>query len=297
MRQRIELWKHVFDTDDNAISKALSKLTWDLAAFSCVVEMVRQAPDADAEGGKRLNGMVVEMLVSGFWSSTMQGVRRLAERETIHGQYGVCSIGGLLKDAREVRHRITRRVFVEEIAGLAYNHAVVEERYRRFLHAQTPGQAYWVPREYHYEPSVQRHALFDWLSGATPGTSTPDDLIREDVFDTLERRLARLDGVVEHVNVEIAHAATEFSRTGRALQQWNLDDAKGAIKELAQIAQLVGEWFCFSGIGTVLPHPQFDQFAHLEQPLFTGDRRQLQANWDGLEQEISQWHNVDPRTL
>ncbi|CAN7283166.1 hypothetical protein LJR168_001387 [Pseudoxanthomonas sp. LjRoot168] len=44
MRQRIELWKRVFDTDDNAISKALSKLTWDLGAFSCVVEMVRQAP-------------------------------------------------------------------------------------------------------------------------------------------------------------------------------------------------------------------------------------------------------------
>lgn len=295
MRQRIELWKRVFDTDDNAISKALSKLTWDLAAFSCVVEMVRQVPDAD--DGKRLNGMVLEMLVSGFWSTTMQGVRRLAERETIHGQRGVCSLGGLLMDARAVRQRVTRRVFVEDIAGLEYNYAATEGRYWRFLRAQAPGQAHWVPREYHYEPSVQRHAVFDWLSGTTPATSTPDDLIREEVFDTLDRRLARLDGVVEHVNVEIAHAATEFSRTGRALQQWNLDDAKGSIKELAQIAQLVGEWFCFSGIGTVLPHPQFDQFAHLDQPLFAGDRRQLQATWDGLEQEISQWHNVDPRTL
>ncbi|KLA94576.1 MULTISPECIES: hypothetical protein [Xanthomonas] len=295
MRDRIELWKRVYDTDDNAISKALSKLAWDLTAFTCVVEIVRQAPDG--EDGKQLNGMVLEMLVSGFWSSTMQGVRRLAERDTIHGQRGVCSIGGLLLDAKAVRQRITRRVFVEDIASLGYNYAAIEEQYRQFLRAQAPGQAHWVPRDYHYEPSAQRHAVFDWLSGTTPGTSTPDDLIREEVFDTLERRLARLDGVVEHVNVEIAHAATEFSRTGRALQQWNLDDAKGAIKELAQIAQLVGEWFCFSGIGSVLPHPQFDQFAHLDQPLFNGDRQQLQTTWDALEQEIRQWHDVDPRAL
>ena len=90
MRHRIDLWKRIFDTDDNAISKGLSKLAWDLTAFTCVVEMVRKAPDT--EGGKRLNGMILEMLVSGFWSSTMQGVRRLAERETIHGARGVCSI-------------------------------------------------------------------------------------------------------------------------------------------------------------------------------------------------------------
>ena len=295
MRDRIALWKRVYDTDDNAISKALSKLAWDLTAFTCVVEMVRHAPDVD--DGKRLNGMVLEMLVTGFWSSTMQSVRRLAERDTIHGAYGVCSIGGLLLDAKAIRQRVTRRVFVEDIAGLAYNYSAVEEQYWQFARAQPPVDAYLVPREYQYEPSAQRHAVFDWLSGTTSGTSAPDDLIREEVFDALERRLARLDGVVEHVNVEIAHAATEFSRTGRVLPRWNLDDAKDAIKELAQIAQLVGEWFCYSGIGSVLPHPSFDQFAHLDQPLFNGDTQQLQATWDGLEQEIRQWHDVGPRTL
>ncbi|PZQ33283.1 MAG: hypothetical protein DI562_02115 [Stenotrophomonas acidaminiphila] len=295
MRQRIELWKRIYDTDDNAISKALSKLAWDLAAFTCVVDMVRQA--RQGEGGARLNGMVVEMLVSGFWSNTMQGVRRLAERETIHGLRGVCSIGGLLKDARDARHQITRRVFVQDIAGLDYNYAVIEDRYWQFVLAKPHNQGVWVPREIDPDPSKERHALFDWLSGSTPATSHPDDVIREEVFDVLDQRLARLDGVVEHVNVQIAHAATEFSRTGRVLQQWNLDDAKAAIKELTQIAQLVGEWFCFSGVGTVLPHPQFDQFAHLDQPFFTGERGLLQATWDALEAEIGQWHDIDYRAL
>ena len=144
MRHRIDLWKRIFDTDDNAISKGLSKLAWDLTAFTCVVEMVRKAPDT--EGGKRLNGMILEMLVSGFWSSTMQGVRRLAERETIHGARGVCSIRGLLDDAKAVRHRITRRVFVEDIAGLDYNYVVTEDKYWQFMFSQPRGQGVWVPR-------------------------------------------------------------------------------------------------------------------------------------------------------
>lgn len=295
MKNRIDLWKIVYDTDANAISQALSKLTWDLATFSCVVEMVRRAPDVGS--GKRLNGTVLEMLVSGFWSTTMQGVRRLAERESINGPRGVCSLGGLLQDVKAVRGRLTRRVFVEDIAGLPYNYEALDRREMDFLLAQPQGQAVWIPRDLDPDPSRRRHAVFDWLSGTTPQSSRPDDVIREEVFETLGRRLARLDGVVEHVNVEVAHAATEFSRTGRVLEQWNLNDAKDAIKELAQIAQLAGEWFCYSGIGTVLPHPQFDQFAHLDQPLFVGDVQPLQDTWDALESEISQWHDVDLETL
>lgn len=295
MRQRIEFWKRVYDTDDNAITKALSKMTWDLAAFTCLVEMVRQAPDS--ENGKQLNGMFLDMLASGFWSSTMQGVRRLAETEAINGPRGVCSLGGLIQDAQAARGRLTREVFVKDIAGLEYNYEATRNRYWEFLHANAGGGAVWVPREFHYEASEQRHADFDWLSGTTPSTSNPSDLIREEVFDALDRRLSQLEGVVEHVNVEIAHAATEASRQGRVLDRWGLNDARAALKELAQIAQLAGNWFCFSGIGTVLPVPQFNQFEHLDQPLFAGNTDDLQAIWDDLDAEISQWHAVDPRTL
>jgi len=295
MRQRIELWKRVYDTDDNAITKSLSKMAWDLAAFTCLVELVRQAPDA--RNGKRLNGMYLDMLATGFWSSTMQGVRRLAEKGPIDGPYGVCSLGALIHDAKATRNRLTREVFVRDIAALEYNYEATRTKYWEFALAQanSGAGAYWVPREFHYEPSEERHAEFDWLSGTNHGTSNPNDLIREEVFDALEIRLARLDGVVEHVNVEIAHAATEASRQGRVLDRWGLADAKSAIKELAQIAQLAGNWFCFSGVGTILPTPQFDQFEHLNQPLFAGNTDDLQAIWNDLDEEIGQWHAVDQR--
>jgi hypothetical protein len=60
MRERVAGWKRIFDTEDNAISKALSRLAWDVCAYSCVVEMVRQAPVVSEE--KRLNGMVMDLL-------------------------------------------------------------------------------------------------------------------------------------------------------------------------------------------------------------------------------------------
>lgn len=295
MRQRIELWKHIFDTDDNAISKALSGLAWNFAAFSCIVEVVRAASNEGT--GKRLNSMILDMIASGYWSNTMQGVRRLAEREAINGPRGVCSLGGLIQDTRAARGGLTRKVFVEEIAGLPYNYEVVRDQYWQYIFRQPTGVAHWIPKEYDYEPSEQRHALFDWLSGTSPGTSTPDDLIREEVFDALGQRLARLEGVVEHVNVEIAHAATEASRHGRVLGRWGLGDAKTALKELAQIAELIGNWFCCSGIGTVLPTPQFNQFEHLDRPLFAGDMARLQEVWDAIDAEVSEWHNVEPSSL
>lgn len=294
MRERIALWKHVYDVDDNAISRALSKMAWDLAAYSCLVEMVRQAPGE--EHRKHLNGMLLEMAATGFWSTTLQGVRRLVEKAPIAGPFGVCSLGGLIQDVRATRGRLTRNVFVRDVAGLTYNFEGTKQRrldYARARHDAGDHGAFFVPRELNYDGAERRHAEFDWLSGTAPGTSRPSDLIRVDVFDALETRLAHLEAVAEHVNVQIAHAATEASRQGRVLERWGLHDAKSALMQLSQVAELVGRWFCFSGIGTVLPVPHYDQFQHLDNPLFSGDVGDLQAVWDGLSQEIGQWHDVD----
>ncbi|KAF1703689.1 hypothetical protein [Pseudoxanthomonas suwonensis] len=295
MDDRIAKWKHLFDEDDNGISKSLSKLAWDLTAFTSLVEIVRRASTVDGE--KQLNSMLLEMLVSGFWVNMMQGVRRLVDRETIHGARGVCSIAGLVADVRSVRSKVSRRVFVESIAGVDYNYAVLEAEELRFMLGHAPGQPIAFARDAAPEPSIRRHQLFDWLSGTTPGTSRPDDLIREEVFDKLEARLTALDRIVDHVNVEIAHAATEFSRSGRMLERWNLTDAKNTLKELVQIAELVGEWFCYSGVGSVLPTPQFDQFAHLDKPFFVGDTLPLQQAWDTMGEEIATWHHIDAEDL
>ncbi|WCW83027.1 hypothetical protein KK204_24375 [Pseudomonas aeruginosa] len=294
MHNRIAEWKRIFDTEENAISKALSRMAWDLAAYSCVVEMVREAPEISEK--KQLNGLVMDMLASGFWAGTMQGVRRLVEREPIRGPKSVCSLGGLISDIRAARGKLTREIYVKTISGLEYNYNRTYAAQSAFSDEQVRlgKNSYWVPVEYHYERAVDRHKEFDWLSGVNAGASRPDDLIRVEVFDMLDFRLSQLSNVIEHVNVEIAHAATEASREGRVLEHWGLADAKQALREIAEVAQLVGSWFCYSGIGCVLPIPQFDQFENLDQPLYSGEHARLQKVWMQLDREIQQWHRVDP---
>lgn len=294
MLDRIAEWKRVFETEENAITKALNQMAWDIAAYSCVVEMVRQAPTVYGE--KQLNVLIMDMLASGFWAGTMQGIRRLVEVEPIRGPRSVCSLGSLIADVRASHGKLTRLVYVRDIAGLDYNYHSTYAAYEAFAteQRQQGKRSYWVPTKYHYELAIKRHEEFDWLCGVNSGASRPDDLIRIEVFDMLESRLRRLSSVIEHVNVDIAHAATEASRQGRMLERWGLADAKQALREIAEIAQVVGTWFCYSGAGTVLPFAEFDQFAHLDSPLFQGDRAKLQEIWTDFDREAQSWHLVDP---
>lgn len=296
MRERIAEWKQIFDTEENAITKALSRMAWDIAAYSCLVEAVEQAPTVGGE--KQLNGLLMDMVATGFWSGMMQGIRRLVEKERIRGPRSVCSLGGLIADIRASSGKLTRRVFVSDITGLEYNYLLTDVKREAYIQEQIQQgrDFYWTPHKLDEEYSRKRHAEFDWISGTTPGTSRPDDLIRSEVFDMLEGRLERLLSVVDHVNVEIAHAATEASRQGRLLERWRLSDAKQAIRDLAELANVVGNWFCYSGTGTLVPIPQYDQFAHLDVPLYTGDRSRLQEVWNEFDRESQQWHLVDPKT-
>lgn len=134
MRDRIVEWKRIFETEDNAIIKTLSQMAWDVAAYSCVVEMVRQAPTVGGE--KQLNGLIMDMLATGLWAGTMQGVRRLVEVETIRGPRSVCSLGGLIADVRASRMKLTREVYLRDIAGLDYNYHRTYAGYNAFVTEQ-----------------------------------------------------------------------------------------------------------------------------------------------------------------
>ncbi|MBH1550209.1 hypothetical protein I5U02_09580 [Stenotrophomonas maltophilia] len=289
MRERIEQWKSIFQTDENSICKQLSGMAWDLAVFTCLVEAIDQAPDGPQ--GKQLNGVMVSMLANGFWHSAFLGVRKLADKHPIGGARGVCSIGGLIADAKAARQLITRRVFVEEIAGLNYDYVATRARFEEFVRAHPAGTIV-SGRRFNEELSIRRHLEFDTLSGTTEQNRTADDVIREDFFVALEQRMARLEGVVTHTHIDVAHAATEASRAGRQLESWQLTDAKNAFRDLAQTAEILGSALCYDGIGSVLPRPQFDQFEHIEQPLFSGDPAVLHAKWDELSAEITRWHDV-----
>lgn len=294
MRGRIAAWKAAFEEDDHAILPTLINFAWSYASFSTIVELVRHAPE-DAQGEKPLNPLLFELLIGGYWGNTLMAVRRLMDKASLHGARGVCSIFAVIGDVRACRRQLTRRVYIEDIARLPYDYQAVEEGYWRHVHSHPPGPQY-IPRELSYEPSQARHAQFDWLSGVAPDNRSSDDLIREEVFDRLEARLAILDDVTAHATAHYAHAATEASRNGRVLTQWGQAEAKDALKTLAETAELVGRWFCYSGIGDILPTPQYDQFRYLDH-LAPVPLDRLQEQWDVFADEVSRWPSIEDNQL
>lgn len=256
--------------------------------------MLKTAPGSDEK--KDINGLVMNFVASGFWTNTMLGVRRLADHGNIRDRKGVCSISGLINDIRDHRHLISRRVFVEEIAGQPYDYEEVDRRYWEHMRSIGPGM-HAIPNDLDSDLSKHRHTTFDWLSGKKPDERTPDDLIRDEVFAQLRERLARMKDIVEHVHVVHAHAATEFSSKGRVLDSWSLSDARETLRNLVELAELTGNWFCFESLSSVIPSPMFDQFEHLDKPLFAGDTATLQEVWYRHAEEIGEWHNIDHEAL
>ena len=154
-----------------------------------------------------------------------------------------------------------------------------------------------MPRELDATPSRVKPEQFDFLSGVRAAARSSDDLIRP-VFDRLEARLSRLDAFAQHATIHFAHASTRASREGRELEKWGTTDAKDALQLLAQTAELVGRWFVNSGVGDVLPHPQYDQFAYLERPMAAAEIVEgLQRQWDEFAAETAQWPTVSDHEL
>jgi hypothetical protein len=297
MEQRIEAWRQAFEHDDNAVVPTLTTFAWNHAVFMSVVKAVELAP-VDAEGNKPLNFSVLNLLRSSYWGGAILSIRRLVDPNPLNGPRGVSSLRSILNDVSACRRRITRRVYVETIAGLQYDEEDVDRRYWEYLLGQPPGVAVWVPPELHVEPISQRHDEFDFLSGIARDARTPEDLIDANVFERLEARLARVDAIAEHATVYFAHASTKESREGRELASFGPNDAMEALQILVETAELIGRWFLYRGVGDVLATPQFDQFENLDKPLLADNQvEELRTQWDTFAERTALWPQINHSNL
>lgn len=294
LADRIAAWRQAFEGDDNAIVNTLVSYAWNFAVFQTVAKAVELAPE-DGHGNKRLNGMMLQLLRTTYWGSAVMAIRRLVDNGKLHGKFGVASLRSILNDVRSSRDELTRRVYVEDIAKLPYDWEVLDALWwdRHFGGVpQAPDEA--TRRAQDPEPSRQRHEEFDFLSGVAPANRTPDDLIDPTIFDRLEARLGRLDTIADHATIHFAHAGTEFSRQGRDMGQWGPTEAVDALRELVEVAELIGRWFVFTSVHDVLPTPQFNQFEHLDQPLMANDDTSaLDAAWEAFAEQTARWHSLD----
>lgn len=294
MKDRIEVWRHAFSGDQNSIEATLTTFSWNLAVFQTVVKAVELTPE-DHDGNKPLNGMILELLRNTYWGSALLAIRRLVDRGNINGKKGVVSLRSILNDARLHREDITRRVFVEDIAGLAYD---PDEFYKSTSDIREDRGLIAIPHRLSPGTITLRHETFDFLSNTTSDNRSPFDLIDKRIFDRLESRIATLDDIAEHASIHFAHAATDVSRQGRGIGPWGLSQTLPALKTLVETAELIGRWFAYASLSTVLPTPQYDHFSHINQPIFPiEDTSALEVEWAKFSDMTEEWIAIEDNDL
>lgn len=286
LRERIARWRDAFRDDTTGIHKTLDDLVWNYAAFRTAIRIVRLANEKRTSEPP-INQMMFDLISNGYWSSLLLGIRRLVDDSSgINGRRGVYSLRAVIKDIEACRPSITRRVYVEWVCEAKYDLNLLRKEQWENVKAAA-GKPTWgdpiLPK------SEWSHRHFDFLSGVSEDNRTPDDLIDTAVLSRVEARLATLDIIAGHVSSHVAHAGNRESRDGKELDSFEIRDAREALKELKQVADLVGIWFANEG-GAGLATFLGDQFEGLDKPLIaSADLEELETQWLEIDRDVASW--------
>ncbi|WP_055661630.1 AbiU2 domain-containing protein [Roseibium aggregatum] len=292
LRLRIENWRDAFRDNTTGIHKTIDDLLWNYAAFRTAIRIISLANQRNRNRSP-INQMLFDLIANGYWSGLLLGVRKLLDKGHLNGGKGVYSIRSVLDDISVCRPKLTRRVYVEQVRNCQYDlDALLAEHGERLRTAD--GRPTWVSKALIL--SEDCHKEFDFLSGTAPENRTSDDLIQEAIFERLELRLSNLERISAHVSTHVAHAGNRQSREGKSLDEFDIRDARVAMKELKQLADLVGVWFANEG-GAGLATYIGDQFEGLDNALIaTIDLDKLEENWRSIDHDISSWR-LSPEDL
>jgi len=299
LAEKRKVWLEVLSGKDrHTITKQITWMTWDAAAFRVVNEARRLAP-RDPDGGRQLNGLMHSLLDRAFFASHLAAIRRLMDdRYPLNGKKGVYSLPALLKDMRKHRELLAREaIFAAE--GLEYDYEPIRQRFFEYADQQkaTSQQAYDIPDELCWFKHENRHERIDQLAGVQAQDRQPGDMVRKKVFDDLQRKVdGACEVVVEHVNKFIAHAATPESRAtvGADEAGLTLNHLWQAHQHLCEVAGFLAIYLLGYSFPGPLPIPQYDQFKYIERPLIDASQvDKLQTLWRQIEKETQGWSNWD----
>lgn len=286
LKLRIDTWREAFNDETTGILRTVNDLLWNYAAFRTAIRIVFLA-NKNRHEKPPINQMMFDLIASGYWSSLLLGVRRLLDKGHLKGDQGVYSIRAVLNDIKASRTKLSRRVYVEVLRDCRYDLTKLEEEQRETLKA-AKGKPVWGDPALTQSQTAHQH--FDFLSGISADNRSPNDLISEDIFERLESRLVALNRISDHVSSHLAHAGNRESRQDKLLDEFDIRDSREALKELVQVAHLVGVWFANEG-GAGLATYIGDQFEGLDYPLVSPeDLSDLQENWAATRRDVDSWH-------
>jgi hypothetical protein len=288
LRARINRWRDAFRDDTTGIHRTLDDLIWKYAAFRTAIRIVKLA-EAKRTGEPQLNQMLFDLIADGYWANFLLGIRRLLDGSSaLNGKRGVYSLRSVIKDIEVCRSQITRRVYVEWVCDADFDPARLRTEHDAALRAAArERKGVWTDPA--LRKSAASHSQFDVLSGVLEADRQANDVIDGAIFLRVEARLAKLDVIADYVSSHIAHAGNTESRQGKALDEFDIRDARAALMELKAVADLVGMWFADAG-GAGLATYIGDQFEGLEKPLIAPfERTDLEEQWKEIDRDVATW--------
>jgi hypothetical protein len=304
-RAKFAEWMHWLQDDENSVFNQIHAMTWHCAVFQTINESRRLA---EGRPSAALNGMVAEFIDDGFVAIQALAVRRLLEKPARREDRQIISLRRVLDDIFANRAIITREMYVCH-DGLPYEFKDGLERRMHHLMREMAGK----PKSERFawgstvgpeafSSSKRVHKEFDALAGVKEDQRLPDDVICDEIFWQLNEILAH-SGHEEFKTLAdktIAHAGDARSRelAAEARRAFTLQRLAACHKAIFRVTNFIGGSILGSTNIGGFPHPQFNQFEHLNHAWCrTEDLSLLQSNWDAYVAEVEGWGSTETSEL
>lgn len=286
-RKKREVWLHWYglqkDVPHSIQQQIFSMQFMDLAYRS--ITRPRQAGEQD-EKLAVWNGLLAHLLDQGYVASQVFAIRRLLDKRT-----DVISLRRLLNDIHSCRDLVTREIYVSH-NGVPYDPDSWQQLARDIEHQiwgiHAPGLSQYLASKY-------RHETFDLLSGVDASDRQRGDLVREEVFQTLNAWLD--NSPAAHFTTLshkfFAHAADMQSLGALKYSGIKLDDVAAAQRAIIRVERAITDEILFvAEPHEVVPTMPLGLFQKLQFPYCTMDSiAEMDKFWDALTKERNQWRN------
>ena len=264
-------WKNCVKGDDqNAIFRQLTMMIWDTAIYRVIIEG-RKAKLRQNAQNPEFNVPLHAFIDRNYFQAQSATIRRLVDPGfKLTGEFGVYSLGALIRDVGNYRNELTRKAFLY-FRKMPYDYSEIQQKQSEYIKKYSLGNGFvQIPEEYIWEPIEETHRIFDRLCGVKPDQRSPNDQIDPQVFSRLLDRLVECQQITKYVDKFIAHSAIPESRYGfpeRGITLYQLWNTQRILYEVAGFLNLI----LFFEYRMVLPHENSTFYEYLEKSLFEED--------------------------
>jgi len=285
--------------DVNSIFQQIVSMIWDTAIFRIIVELRKRRFESNPSKTQYYT-LLAEFVDRNYFNAQVTSIRRLIERTSLQGKYGVYSIGALIKDIKKYRSELTREKYFK-LRGLPYDYESIKqielEQEKNDLKNEGKNLFYFGKPEFDWENILHNHIIFDHLSMKNADERNPDDLISEQFINKLNEKLEECKKLEIFVNKFIAHSATVESRLE------TLPDSSitfGQLWETQKTLYLLTNLLSISLFGTeliVLPLSLPPSLESLDEYVFGQEDSLIQKTFAEYQNETEKWRIEDTEKI